>query len=379
MNKVMWRSLVLVATLFPSLISAAEFDCKTASLASDYVICSRPELIQVNSKLAETWVSVRSGMSVDENRLILNDQKNWLNQLNLDCGLPSRGKPADDVIRHSQMCVYNRIRSRTEELEQISVLRSTPKGDKNTFEIRNMPVRVLARIDGEDNSVLYIIGNDIVPHLVRGIVYRIKGNKEQNVLSRKMHWTPPYLFVLSATGGNCWDCEGVTIFKIHNNSTVRMGDISHYTVNSASPQIEDFFITEYSKLELANGFCHACSPSFKVVVKDVNDILLVDGEATWAINHDRWQENDKNFRTRMNMSKSPPGSEEHFAWETQILPALIANTALAKYCQKADELADLMRFAEPVLDEESYQRLSISLSSVVPLESPAMWNSMAPY
>jgi hypothetical protein len=52
-----FRAFAIISALIPGTQLAADFDCKNASLASDYVICSSSNLIGANSQLAKAWIS----------------------------------------------------------------------------------------------------------------------------------------------------------------------------------------------------------------------------------------------------------------------------------------------------------------------------------
>ena len=373
--------IALLCTLIPQLLFAAEFDCKKASMASDYVICSHSDLIDANSVLANAWLTSRSDMGGDEKQASLKDQQIWLRRLNSQCGLPSRGRPSDDVILNSRMCVLNRIKARAEELQQIKKLKSAAETSEKTYRFPNTPVKIIASLENNienGEEVVFRIGNGVIPQLVHSYFPEIFWPEADKRLTEKVIYRPPYIFVFSDSGGNCWDCSGVAIFKLAQDTVIRIGDLGGQDSATLTQNRKDYFVTPYSKLESAKGFCHACSPWFRIVLKDVNDELLVDGEATWAINQALWEKNNQTFKRNANLGKSAD-LEERMTWDNEIFPALVSNAALAKYCRKNVELAELIRFAKSKLDEESRQRLDENLDLVNPLETPAIWNTHAPY
>jgi len=61
-------------------------------------------------------------------------------------------------------------------------------------------------------------------------------------------------------------------------------------------------------------------------------------------------------------------------WEPYF-SALVSNAAVARYCNKTDELQQLLSTVNPLLDAEHRRVLADALSKVVPLERPRAWRT----
>jgi hypothetical protein len=189
-------------------------------------------------------------------------------------------------------------------------------------------------------------------------------------------WTPPYLLVRSVSGGNCWDCTGVAIFKIENGTVRRLGDINtDFSPEFAPPAAPGHFITGYSKLEIQTGFCHACAPFFLVGLADRGTSLEIDGEGTWALNRELWQ------RVANTPPEVPPENDEDASWQwrDEGFRDLVSAAALARFCGREQDLATLQARWATVLDQDARDRMAEALATVKPLEPVTAWNAMAPY
>jgi hypothetical protein len=170
-----------------------------------------------------------------------------------------------------------------------------------------------------------------------------------------VRWDKPYLRVASPCDGTAWACGGTAVFKIADGLAIRLGDLGGANIDATK------FIDIYDKLEQQiDGLSHAGSPGFSVILDDGGDKLDVNGEATWDFNQPLWQSNE--MRIRMGASTD----EQYFA-------AVADNAALAKYCNRSEQLHDLQRIAEATLMADQYGTLAKALAKVVPLEPSSAW------
>ena len=110
---------------FPS--HAAGFDCSKAAIPTDFVVCSSPELLAANDAHAQAWAALVRSMSRDERDHLVAEQRQWLRDTNLSCGLPSAGKPVAAVISRAAPCVLRALQLRKDQLVQSARYRHLDK------------------------------------------------------------------------------------------------------------------------------------------------------------------------------------------------------------------------------------------------------------
>ena len=92
-------TLIIFFSLFASLTKAASFDCKTAKLNIEKLICSKPEISRFDEDLSKSYIDIKS--KAENPELLIFSQKRWLK---------SRNKCKDEL------CLKNEYKSRIEEL-----------------------------------------------------------------------------------------------------------------------------------------------------------------------------------------------------------------------------------------------------------------------
>ncbi|MTJ83443.1 MAG: hypothetical protein F8N37_20840 [Telmatospirillum sp.] len=244
--------------------------------------------------------------------------------------------------------------------------------------LRETPVPVTVTVgignDGADIAVFHV-GQD-----KNGVVKTEVFPSNNNDLADQVVWRPPYLAVISRSSGNCWNCTGEAVFKIVDDRAVRIGDINLDYLPEAVPALPDGqFLTRYAKLESQAGFCHACSPSFMVVLTEQAGRLVIDAQATWAANAGLWSHAQDVAATLAAHGMPRGNSDERFAWELDGFRDLVSAAALAKYCDRPDLLKDYLDRLTPHLPSALSGRLNEALALVSPLEPVSQWNSNAPY
>jgi hypothetical protein len=256
--------------------------------------------------------------------------------------------------------------------------------ETQTFRLIDSPIPVTAKLENNDpdrRQVLFQVGEGPLVSEVHSFVPMRNWPAASQELRGHVIWRPPFLFVLSDNGGNCWDCSGAAIFKVTGHAFRRIGDLNNDIRPAAGPpRIGDHFVTRYSRLEQEIGFCHGCAPSFLVSLDEHDGLLRVNEAATWSLNRKNWEKNDQMIRRVLTKIIPDPKSEDQLFWKRETaLSALISNAALAKYCGRSHALQDLLAVAEPSLDNHARKRLDDALAIVVPSELPSAWNSHSPY
>ena len=89
------------------------FDCAKASMGSDYVICASPQLMDAEARLEDALHAAHVAKG-DE---VMTEQWAWIKRYGADCGLPLKGRPADEKIQGAAGCVRSAMEQRIKELQ----------------------------------------------------------------------------------------------------------------------------------------------------------------------------------------------------------------------------------------------------------------------
>jgi hypothetical protein len=229
------------------------------------------------------------------------------------------------------------------------------------------PVEVTATIKAEGDDIYAAqigVHNGPIAQLVGTVVRGNNAAAVQNSLAKQVQWRSPYLLVHSSCGGgSAWNCDGEVVFKIANGNVLRLGDVIGTDVFKSG-----HFYDVYDKLEnQVTGLSHAASPSFVLVLDEVDTALKVNADLTWSNNATRWRE-----RADQIAAAQPKREWLDADWEPYF-SAVVSNAALARYCNKSEPLQQLLSAVNPVLDAEHRRLLTDALSKVVPLEAPKAW------
>ncbi len=236
--------------------------------------------------------------------------------------------------------------------------------------LMDTPVKVTATVKALDEggyAAQIGIHNGPIAQLVNTAVRANSQSNAERILRKQVRWQSPYLFVHSSCGGGRnLRCEGETVFKVVETVTVRLGDLI-----GAAPSVytKGHFHDVYDKLDGKLGIASELTPRFVLVLDDVNGKWVVNAAATWSGNANAW-------RTHADqIANTPP----HKDWsETEWLPyfsALVSNAALARYCNKHDELQAVLNTVTPLLNTDQLRMVTDALSKVVPLELPKAWRT----
>jgi uncharacterized protein YecT (DUF1311 family) len=138
--------LLLTLSLSTESAAASEFECSKAAMPFDYVVCSAPELIDANGRLASAWGLARNNLSDQEKHELVIHQKTWMENTSFHCGLPAKGKPNADVIQKAQKCILEEIQDR---IDTLTAMASSPN-ETTKYEGKN---------PGDDTAKLFIYSN----------------------------------------------------------------------------------------------------------------------------------------------------------------------------------------------------------------------------
>jgi hypothetical protein len=222
------------------------------------------------------------------------------------------------------------------------------------------PVKVTATLrplDEGGTEASIAVHNGPVAQLVSTTLAGLTAANAGSLLRRQLDWQAPYLLVRSSCNINSVRrCGGAVVFKVLNNKILRLGDFS---VGENPTLANGRFYDSYDKL--------GEKIDFAIVLMDVNDVLQVNGDATWSNNLPVW-----NIRAAHINSIKPLANWSDTEWDN-FFTAIMNNAVIARYCNHTDELQQLLDTANPLLDTDHRRLLTDTLSKVVPLEKPKAW------
>lgn len=108
----------LAFILINTAVIAKSIDCSSPYLGVDYVICNSDNLIELTDSLNEAFIEAKLRLTDDDKKVFIREQKNWIGQYGIKCGLPKNKRPDEQLINDSKICVKNEIESRTDEIRQ---------------------------------------------------------------------------------------------------------------------------------------------------------------------------------------------------------------------------------------------------------------------
>jgi hypothetical protein len=234
------------------------------------------------------------------------------------------------------------------------------------------PVEVTGTFGDNDVGVYFAqisVHSGPIAQLVDTTVHANSADQAATKLRQALSYRAPYLLVHTSCGGGATrSCEREVVFKIAaSNVVVRLGEI----IGTATTiRAGDHFRDRYDKLEQRiDGLSQATSPTFTVMLSDVNNSLAVDTNATWITNQELWRNNAGTIT-----ANEPDKTWKDSEWETYF-SAVVTNAALARYCDRNNELQALLQEVEPKLDATHRRSLSDALALVVPAQSPKQWRN----
>ena len=225
------------------------------------------------------------------------------------------------------------------------------------------PVKVTATLhplDEGGSEARIAVHNGPIAQLVNTTLSDLTTANAASLLRRQLSWQAPYLIVHSSCNINTVRrCGGDVVFKVMDGAILRLGD---FVVTENPIYSVGKFYDDYDKLGEAIAFT--------LVLVDSHDVLQVDADATWASNAAVWK-----IRSTHIASVQPAHDWNDAEWE-KYFDAVMNNAALARYCNRTEELQQLLDTANPLLDADHRRLLADNLSKVVPLEKPKAWRKM---
>jgi len=222
------------------------------------------------------------------------------------------------------------------------------------------PVRVTATVNPVDEggfSAQFAIHNGPLAQVVGTTMTGVPLQQAEDALRHQLTWRAPYLLVHSSCNINSVRrCEGNVIFKVAGSKVTRLGD---FVDTDTAVLNKGRFYDSYDKL--------GEQIEFTVVLRDINDDLQVDDEATWAHNVDSWTTR-ANYITNATAAGGSTDTERE-----RYFSSILNNAALARYCNHTDALEQLLSSVNLRLDLDHRRQLADTLSKVLPLEKPKLW------
>ncbi len=230
------------------------------------------------------------------------------------------------------------------------------------------PVKVTASLNARDEggyAAQIGVHNGPIAQLVSTVVSASTQTEAERLLRKQVLWRAPYLFVHSSCGhGRNLRCEGETVFKVAEGAAMRLGDVI-----GTAPAVysQGQFLDVYDKLEGQLRVAPELTPRFVIVLDDAGRQFAVNAAATWSGNADTWRVHTGR------LAVTRPGSTWSESELSEYLYALVSNAALARYCNRHNELQQLLNDAQRVLSAGQLRTVADALSKVAPLELPRTW------
>jgi len=222
------------------------------------------------------------------------------------------------------------------------------------------PVKVTATLHSLDEGgteASIAVHNGPVAQLVNTTVTGLTTANASSLLRRELNWRAPYLLVHSSCSiNNVRRCGGEVVFKVVDSKLLRLGDFAA----SENPTLANGrFYDSYDKL--------GEQIYFAIVLMDISDALQVNGDATWSNNLPVW-----NIRATHILNVKPLPNWPDVEWD-KYFAAIVNNAVIARYCNRTDELQQILDTVNPLLDTDHRRLLADTLSKVIPLEKPKAW------
>jgi hypothetical protein len=192
-----------------------------------------------------------------------------------------------------------------------------------------------------------------------------------NILSHNVRQKDGYIFVrYHFGGGNAWRGVVEGVFAIRKGQLQHIGDIvvgeSRGTV--ANNYSEGLFMDYYDKFESNTLTDHSRAPLFKIFSREHDGLLHVDLDATWQRNLEDFQKG-KNVWSQFPL-KEKMSAEETWDAKFELLPILLKQAVIAKYCEHSNEMEEVLRKVERSFPEEVMKDFRAILDDVIPRELP---------
>ncbi|SMF97904.1 hypothetical protein SAMN02949497_4760 [Methylomagnum ishizawai] len=126
--------------LFFSLLACGEtqaFECSKAFVKTDFVICSSQQILDEEDELEGLYHILLSSKPEAEKEAFREQEREWIKQYTVSCGLYGKGKPPEEEIKKKQPCVQESILQRLKYFRSLVV--ALPSQDKKPVDNKQEP------------------------------------------------------------------------------------------------------------------------------------------------------------------------------------------------------------------------------------------------
>jgi hypothetical protein len=191
------------------------------------------------------------------------------------------------------------------------------------------------------------------------------------VVSDGLGWKDGYFFVRLECGGNAWRCNREQVFVLRGQGKLsHLGEVlgGQRGEKPGTHYVDGWFQDIYDKFELNDLTAHAFAPWMFLYSRAEGDQLRVDLGETWLRNRKKFDENSATIKSLL-----PPNVPDSGRDDYRLIPALLQNAVIAKYCLHDVELKTVLGWAEQSVDKHSLDCLATMVSEVIPGEPPRSW------
>ncbi len=198
----------------------------------------------------------------------------------------------------------------------------------------DQPAKISTVVDSLDQSVVsttMLIGDGLNTYCVSNNFFSDsdsesppQGQKLADWGRHRIRWLPPYMLVLSHTGGGAGAYDGTWVFKIVDGKLTRMGAVGGDAEMASTGRFQSL----YNKTSVWQGEafdCEACRPQIRLVIEDKDGALAANPKATWEISQKEWQDNEKFIASQIQAGLPKDQDQDPDAqdlWRMQTLGAL---------------------------------------------------------
>ena len=183
------------------------------------------------------------------------------------------------------------------------------------------------------------------------------GKLSKNEISQK----GKYIAVESATGGNCFDCQGTYVFKLENEKILLLGYFD---------KIEnDFLVSSYTDLEMNELTGHVDAPYWNVYYTESKGNLIIDIPKTCNIIDvkNNYRNNKKLLINEIILRKNKPAKKSIPNSYDEIYSLILSVLSFSKWCgweEESLEIASKIKNSYVLTDYEKIQSLNNELNKV---------------
>ncbi|MCX6901634.1 MAG: hypothetical protein NT105_23385 [Verrucomicrobia bacterium] len=191
-------------------------------------------------------------------------------------------------------------------------------------------------------------------------------------LQARIGWKGAYLFVPEdCDGGNAWRADLDHVFTFRRGKLLRIGTITRHCqpddAGELGPGYRDgWFHDVYDGLEFAMD-CHANGVHIKLAMAEQGGRFVVNLARTWKLNQPAFAAHGETIRDWL---RQPRNKRDDFFEKNNLIAAVTARAAIAKYCKQPAVLAPALKQAEDFLSGVEYSSFLDSLKTIKPGKLP---------